>query len=185
MQVLFELSILLAQLLLLASLLIFIFHRTARRISAYTDVPFVATSKALLPKIADALDIRPTDIVYDLGCGDGRFMFYAAKRFPETHFIGIERNYLLVSYVIVKKFLLGIRNISVRRQNLFDADFHDATKIYIYMLPQFMQKLAPQFPHARVASRAFKISGKEHASVVTLLDYPGIWNEDKLYVYEL
>jgi hypothetical protein len=184
-RVLFQISILLAQLVLLAALFIFIFHRTARRISAYTDVPFVATSNKLLPKIADALEIQPDDVVYDLGCGDGRFMFYAAKRFPETRFIGIERNYLLVSYILVRKFLLGNKNISIRRQNLFNADFSDATKVYIYMLPEFMKKLSPQFPHARVASRAFKLSGKDPWSVVTLLDYPGIWNEDKLYIYEL
>lgn len=184
---LFEILILLAQLILIAALLIFIFHRTVKRISAYTDVPFVFTAKKLLPKIADALEIKPEDIVYDLGCGDGRFLFYAAKHYPETRFIGIERNYLLVAYIWIKKLLLRADNISIRRENLLTADFSDATKMYIYMLPEFLSRLRPHFPHGRLATRAFKIPhlDKEPVTEVRLLKNPGIWNEETLYVYEL
>src|SRR5882757_205857 len=84
------------QVALFCALVVYNLRGLAKSISAYYDVPYVPTPHELLPIIADALDIQPRDVVYDLGCGDGRLLFYCARRFPNARFVGVERNPLLV-----------------------------------------------------------------------------------------
>ena len=188
---LFEIAILVTQLLLLVGVLTYIAYSTARGLSGYMDVPYVATPRRLLPAIADALNIRPLDIVYDLGCGDGRLLFYCAQRFPQAQFIGIERNPLLVFFAQTKRATLGLKNISFLRENIFETDFSNATRIYAFLLPELMYKLfAPDTNkiisshRMRLVSRAFKVRGRESTKTIALPNVKNTCGEQELHVYE-
>src|SRR5438309_3752784 len=55
------------------------------------DVPYVPTSEAVVAGMLQAADVKKNDILYDLGCGDGRIVITAAQKFG-THGIGIDIN---------------------------------------------------------------------------------------------
>jgi SAM-dependent methyltransferase len=172
------------QVVLVCILLYFIFNFVARSMSAFTDVPFVPTDYGFLPRIAEALEIRPNDVVYDLGCGDGRLLFYCAKRNPQAKFIGLERNLLLIAYITIKKFMLQANNIEIRREDFFAADFSDATRIFVFLLPEVMTSLAPKLNAPRIVSRAFQIQEKKAVKEFILKEAPpGPWNTYTVYVY--
>jgi 16S rRNA A1518/A1519 N6-dimethyltransferase RsmA/KsgA/DIM1 with predicted DNA glycosylase/AP lyase activity len=152
--------------------------------SAFTDVPYVPTDYDFLPRIADALDIQRNDVVYDLGCGDGRLLFYCAKRNPQARFIGIERNPLLVAFISVKKFILRTKNVEIRRKNFLEADFSDATRIFVFLLPEVMRDIAPRLVAPRTVSRAFEIPQRYASREFILKDAPpGPGNTYTVYVY--
>ena len=192
-----ELTIFVLQIILLLGTLAYIVHGIARGISGYMDVPYVATPLRLLPKISETLKIRSDSIVYDLGCGDGRLLFYCAKHFPSAKFVGIERNMLLVLFARIRQRILGLKNISFRRENIFNANFSDATIIYAFLLTAVMDRLfaddsthraAPaannSLHHIRLVSRAFKISGRTPIETIELQGVINICGEHQLHVYE-
>jgi len=180
-----EITILIVQVLVILAAVPWILSRLARRISAYTDAPLIVTQYKTLGMIFEALAIQPGDVVYELGCGDGRFLFYCAKRCPEAHYVGIESNFLLVWYIRAKKFCLRAHNVSVRQSDIAEEDFSQATKIYFYLLPEFIQKISDKFPHARTVSRAYPIPGRNPVSTLAPSKDPGTWNEQRWYLYEL
>jgi SAM-dependent methyltransferase len=162
----------------------FIFQFAARSMSAFTDVPYVPTDYDFLPRIADALEIQPNDVVYDLGCGDARLLFYCAKRNPHAKFIGIERNPLLTAYASIKKFILRVDNVEIRRKDFFEADFSDATRMFVFLLPEVMRDIAPQLVAPRIVSRAFEIPRRRASREFILKDAPpGPGNTYTVYVY--
>lgn len=188
-----EIGILILQILLVLMGLCYILYSVARGISGYLDVPFVATPHRALPQIADALAIGPKDVVYDLGCGDGRLLFYCALRNPDAQFVGIERNALLVTYAKAKQWMLDVPNISFRREDILDTDLYDATRVYTFLLPELMTRLfskehnaAPRCTlGARVVSRAFAISDFAPLEMVELPNSNNTFGENRLYIYAL
>jgi SAM-dependent methyltransferase len=179
-----EILIFIFQAALICALLIFIYQFVARALSSFTDVPFVPTDYAFLPPIADALDIGQHDVVYDLGCGDGRLLFYCAKHYPEARFVGVERNPVLILYARIKKFLFRAKNVEIRRENIFDTDLTDATRIYVFLLPEVMNDIAPKLHAPRIVSRAFEIPGRTPEREFILREEPpGPWNTFTVYVY--
>ncbi|MBV9159430.1 MAG: class I SAM-dependent methyltransferase [Candidatus Kaiserbacteria bacterium] len=156
---------------------------------AITDVPFVRTNRRSFAKITEALDIRSGDIVYELGSGDGRFLLWAARRFPEARFIGIELNPALVRYAAWRARRTGNpSNIEYRCADLFETDLRDATKIYSYLLTPIMNKLLPklevELKNVRLASCAFQFQDKKPMRTVRLSEKRGYHGEETLYVYE-
>jgi SAM-dependent methyltransferase len=185
---LIEIILFITQSLLLGALLVYIGLGVTWCISGFMDVPFVPTPKRLLPIIANALEIRAGDVVYDLGCGDGRLLFYCAHHFPNARFVGIERNPILTTYAKIKRHILGVENLTFRRANVFATDFSDATRAYTFLLTPLMNKLFPpgytRAKPMRLVSRAFKISGKESIETITLPNVVDICGDHLLHVYE-
>jgi len=56
--------------------------------------PFVPIPKAVLKGILETFDIHPGDVVYDLGCGDGRVLKALAKQCPEARFVGVDKGFI-------------------------------------------------------------------------------------------
>ena len=169
---------------LLILLFMLLFVLLAQAISTHFDVPLVPTPYSILPALAEAFLIRDSDVVYDLGCGDGRVLFYCARHFPTATFIGIEQNPLLVWFIRVKSKLLRMQNISCRQENIFSADLSDATRIYTFLLPGIMNKIffpGIALPHTRLISRGFPILNR--TPLQTIL-FPDKLLNRPLYVYE-
>ncbi len=172
------------QAVMLCVLFYFIYHFVVRSVSSFTDVPYVPTDYGFLPTIAEALEIRPGDVVFDLGCGDGRLLFYCAKKYSTARFIGVERNIILVWYARIKKYLFRAENIQIRHENIFKTDLSGATKIYVFLLPEVMRDIAPKLYAPYVVSRAFEIPGRTATREFILKDEPeGPWNTFTVYIY--
>ena len=106
--------------------------------------------------------VQPGDIVYDLGCGDGRVVITAAKEFGARGVgIDIDSDRIKQSRKNARK--AGVEHrVSFRREDLFEADIADATVVTLYLLQTLNYKLRPKLlrelkPGTRIVSYTFDI----------------------------
>ncbi len=114
--------------------------------------------------------VKKTDIVYDLGSGDGRIVIAAAQKYG-AQAVGVELDPGLVklSRRSVEKLKLGDR-VRIEHKDLFKVDLGQVDVVTLYLLPRLNLKLVPQLKKlkkgARVVSHAFPIPGFEPDRVV-------------------
>ncbi len=180
--------LILAQVLLIAWILAFIV-RMVRLIRANgLDVPYVPTARRHFEPIRKALAIRDTDVVYDLGCGSGRFLLHCAHHHKKATFVGIERNTLLFLQARIRHRCAGSPpNITFRRADFYTIDLTPATRIYTYLFPRIMKKLFADtsLPGVRLVSRAFPVPSRTPLMITKFGEVPGSHNQHLLYTYEL
>ena len=128
--------------------------------TADADVPYVATSEDVVTRMLEIAEVKPGDVVYDLGSGDGRIVITAAQRYGARG-IGIEIDPYRVYQARENAERAGVLDrVTFREQDLFEADFSDATVVTLYLLPQINEKLRPLLfeqldPGTRVVSHNF------------------------------
>lgn len=118
--------------------------------------PFVPTPKKTVEDMIKLANLQPGERVYDLGCGDGRFLIAAAEK--GAHAVGYELS--LPTYLLARFRTMGRRNIEVRFGDFWTKDFGDADVIVCYLLSgkmsDFQQKIWPRLkPGTRVVSHSF------------------------------
>jgi SAM-dependent methyltransferase len=126
--------------------------------------PWVPTSMGVVHKMLKLAEVGPDDIVYDLGCGDGRTVITAAWRYG-ARAVGIEIDplrYLWCQFAIT---LLGLRRrVKILYGNFFKHDLSEATVITCYLLPETNSDLEEKLKRelrfgARVVSNTFTFPG--------------------------
>ncbi len=131
--------------------------------------PYVPSPINVVRKMLALADAGPGDIVYDLGCGDGRILFTAVEEFDVEQAVGYDLNQHMVDTVERKAKDKGLDDrIWVYNQNFFEAEFREATIITLYLTTSGNAKLMPKFEHelksgARVVSHDFPVHGWETA----------------------
>ncbi|MBL8266512.1 SAM-dependent methyltransferase [Steroidobacter sp.] len=129
------------------------------------DVWYVATPHEVVDRMIDEAKIRPTDIVYDLGCGDGRMVIAAAKKFG-TIGVGIDMDPARIKEARANAKAAGVdKLVTFRVADMFEADLREASVVLLYLLPELNRRLKPKFfaelrPGARVVSHDFDM-GKD------------------------
>jgi SAM-dependent methyltransferase len=124
------------------------------------DVPYVPTTEEAVQAMLKLADVKKTDVVYDLGCGDGRIVVAAAKDFG-AHAVGIDINPVRIAEAKENAKKAGVENLVRFEENdLFEADFHAATVVTLFLLPSVNLKLRPKLleqlkPGTRVVSNTF------------------------------
>jgi len=130
--------------------------------TADADVPYVATSEGVVTRMLEIAEVKPGDVVYDLGSGDGRIVITAAQRYGARG-VGIEIDPYRVYQARENAERAGVLDrVTFREQDLFEADFSDATVVTLYLLPEIIEKLRPLLfeqldPGTRVVSHNFGI----------------------------
>lgn len=124
------------------------------------DVPFVQTDRPTIQKMLELANVDSTDVVYDLGSGDGRIPIMAAKKHGARG-VGIEIRPDLVKKARGNAKEAGVRSlVEFRRGDLFQADISAATVVTLYLLPEVNMKLRPKLfeelsPGTKVVSHDF------------------------------
>jgi tRNA G46 methylase TrmB len=131
---------------LLLIILFFLLRSLVVAITMLTEVPFLPSNK-LYKQAIEYLDIQVGDKVVDLGCGDGRVLIYASKKYPNSQFVGIDRNPLLIIYAKFIKLILNRRNLQFQCINIHDFDISKFDKIYIYLLPKIVDQIIEEKKH--------------------------------------
>lgn len=128
--------------------------------------PWVRTRKRLRNFIAEKVDFKDGDVVYDLGSGDGAVLFSIADRHPGVRSIGYEIALLPFAIGLVTKALGGrkYRNVSIRCRDFFGVDLRDADGVFIFLLeesyPKIVKKLAKELrDDAQVVVAAWPFPG--------------------------
>ncbi len=123
------------------------------------DVIWVPTPQALVERMLQIANVKPTDFVVDLGSGDGRTVITAAKKFG-ARALGLEYNPDMVALSRRNAEKEGVSDRAQFKQaDIFATDFSDATVVTMYLLPTLNLKLRPTLlnmkPGTRIVSHAF------------------------------
>jgi SAM-dependent methyltransferase len=118
------------------------------------DVPYVPTPQDVVDRMLAVAKVGKDDVVYDLGCGDGRIVVTAASRFGARG-VGIDINPERIAEARTNAKKAGVaQRVDLRVANLFDTDLSPATVVTLYLLPNINVKLRPQlWRQLRVGSR--------------------------------
>jgi cyclopropane fatty-acyl-phospholipid synthase-like methyltransferase len=124
------------------------------------DVPFVPTPEAVVAKMLEVAKVGPKDVVYDLGSGDGRIVIAAARKHGARG-VGIDIDPQRVKEARANAKKAGVSNkVEFRQEDLFKADFSEATVVTMYLLTGVNLQLRPKLlkelkPGTRIVSHAF------------------------------
>jgi tRNA G37 N-methylase Trm5 len=137
------------------------------------DIGFIATPDPIVDRMLELAEVRPDDVVYDLGCGDGRIVITAAKKYG-VKAVGIEIDPKLVDLAKENARAAGVKHlVTIRQGDIFEEDFSDATVVMMYLFPDLNVRLMPKLRQlregARIVSHSFGMKGARPERVVTLL----------------
>jgi SAM-dependent methyltransferase len=124
------------------------------------DVPYVPTTPEAVEAMLKLGQVKKTDLLYDLGCGDGRIVIAAAKNFGARG-VGIDIDPQRIKEARENAKRAGVEDL-VRFElgDLFEANFAEATVVTLFLLPRINLKLKPKLleqlkPGTRVVSNTF------------------------------
>lgn len=126
--------------------------------------PFVQTPLEVARKMLDLSEVKAGEILYDLGCGDGRVVILAAKEIGAIA-TGIELREDLVERARTEIKRLNLENkAKVIQGNFFDFNISDADVVTLYLTSSANERLRPKLeaelkPGSRVVSHDFKVPG--------------------------
>jgi len=124
------------------------------------DVPYVPSPGSIVNGMLKLADVHKGDVVYDLGCGDGRIVIAAAKDFGARG-VGVDLNPDRIKEANENARKAGVTGlVSFREGDLFNATMDDATVVTLYLLPSVNLRLKPKLLRdlkagTRVVSHSF------------------------------
>jgi SAM-dependent methyltransferase len=139
------------------------------------DVPFVPTTEQAVRAMLKLADVQKADIVYDLGCGDGRIVIAAARDFGARG-VGIDIDPQRVAEAKENAHKAGVEaRVRIEEGDLFEADIHEATVVTLFLLSNVNEKLRPKLlrelkPGTRIVSNTFQMGDWKPEKTVTLDD---------------
>ncbi len=151
------------------------------------DVVFVPTPQQVVDKMLELAQVKKDDLVYDLGCGDGRIVVTAAKKFG-CRAIGYD-----ISPKRVKESLENVKKnnvgdlVRIEQQDIFTLDLSKANVITLYLLPSLNVKLIPQLdklkPGSRIVSHDFDMKGVKPDKTVIIPDEEDDYGDHTIYLW--
>lgn len=130
------------------------------------DVPYVPTSPEVVAAMLELAEVNENDVVYDLGCGDGRIVITAAKKYGASG-KGIDIDPERISEATANAREAGVEEkVKFEQADLFESDFSEASVVTLYLLSTVNMKLRPILlkqlkPGTRIVSHAFDMGDWE------------------------
>ena len=128
----------------------------------HPDVIYVPTPHEVVDDMLRLANVGKNDILYDLGSGDGRIPIAAAKKFG-IKAVGIDIDPERIKEATANAKKAGVSHlVTFRQEDLFKADFREATVVTLYLLPDLNVKLRPRLwdelkPGTRIVSHQFEM----------------------------
>ncbi|MGD0497443.1 MAG: methyltransferase domain-containing protein [Bryobacteraceae bacterium] len=149
--------------------------------------PYIPTPQILVDAMLDYAQVKPSDVVYDLGSGDGRIVITAARKFGARG-VGVELNQTLVLEAQRRVQELGLADrVTIVQGNALSADVSPATVVTLYLLTSSNERLRPNLekylrPGARVVSNDYPITGWKPSKLKMVRTGSA---EHRIYVYQI
>jgi len=128
--------------------------------SRIPDVHYEPTPQLIVEELLKMAGVNRNDVVYDLGCGDGRFVITAAKKYGARG-VGIDIDPERIKESNQNARIAGVLDkVKFIEGDLFETDFREATVVALYLLPDLNMQLRPKLlqdlkPGSRVVSYEF------------------------------
>lgn len=125
------------------------------------DVPYVPTPQEVVERMLSIAGVNSRDVLYDLGCGDGRVVVTAAKEHRVRKAVGFDIDPQRIQESIENARKAGVGGqVTFHQKNLFDVDYREATVMTLYLLPSVNLQLRPRLladlrPGSRIVSHDF------------------------------
>ena len=132
----------------------------AQEIEEHLDVPYVSTKPEVVDAMLKIANVNKDDLIYDLGCGDGRIVIMAAKEYGAKG-VGVDIDPLRIKEANENAIKEGVTDhVTFIEQDLFEVDFSKASVVTLYLLPYVNLKLRPLLleklkPGTRIVSNEF------------------------------
>ena len=128
------------------------------------DIFYLPTPQPVVEAMLVMANVTANDVIYDLGSGDGRIPITAAKKYGARG-VGIDIDPERIKEANANAAKEGVTDkVKFRNEDLYEADFSDATVITLYLLPALNQKLAPKLKTlkkgTRIVSHAFDMGSE-------------------------
>ena len=149
--------------------------------------PFVPTPQDVVDRMLELAEVSENDVVYDLGCGDGRIVIRAAERYGARG-VGIDIDPQRVAESRANAERAGVSHlVEFIQQDALQVDVSDATVVTLYLLSSSNIKIRPILtsqlaPGARIVSHAFSMGNWEADQVERFTDTRG--NTRTLYLWK-
>jgi precorrin-6B methylase 2 len=127
------------------------------------DVIFVPTPQEVVDAMLKMANVQKTDIVYDLGSGDGRIPITAVQKYGVTKAIGIDIDPQRIKEATENAQKANVtKQVQFLNQDLFTTNISEATVVTLYLLDSLNEKLRPKLwaelkPGTRIVSHAFRM----------------------------
>ncbi|KYH40804.1 MAG: RNA methyltransferase [Candidatus Bathyarchaeota archaeon B26-1] len=152
--------------------------------------PFVASPIPVVKRMLTLAELKPNEILYDLGAGDGRTLIIAAQEFG-ARAVGIELREDLVKQAVQKVRELGLQDrVKIIQGNLFDVNINQADVVYLYLTTSANEKVRPKLEAelkkgARVVSHDYEITKWKAVKVERFCENPKLgYPSHTLYLYK-
>jgi precorrin-6B methylase 2 len=151
------------------------------------DVIYVPTPQVVVDKMLELAEIKKADVVYDLGCGDGRIVVTAAKKYGcKAVGFDIDPKRIEESKENVKKNKVESL-VDIRQEDIFKLDLTKANVITLYLLPTLNVRLIPQLeklkPGSRIVSHDFEMEGVKPDKEISVMAEDDIFGEREHKIY--
>lgn len=134
------------------------------------------------------MELNNKSILYDLGCGDGRVLFAAAKRNPNISCIGIEIAPFPFLFAKIKRVFNSLENVHILYGDFLKTNLYSASHVFLYLFPKALDSLLPKFEKelkvgSKVVSIDFRFSTRKPNKILEIKLKK--WQKNKkLYIYE-
>lgn len=139
------------------------------------DVPYLPTTEEAVRAMLKLAEVKSSDVVYDLGCGDGRIVVAAAQAFGARG-IGIDIDPERIAEAKANAKKAGVEKlVRFEEADLFQADIHEASVVTLFLLSSVNLKLRPKLladlkPGTRIVSNTFDMGDWQPAKELDLGD---------------
>lgn len=139
------------------------------------DVPYVPTPQAVVDRMLSLAQVGKNDVLFDLGCGDGRIVVTAASQFGARG-TGIDIDPERIAEARENARKAGVeKQVQFKQANLFETDLSKASVVSLYLLPTINVKLRPRLWQqlkvgSRVVSHAFDMGNEWPAEKTATVD---------------
>jgi len=139
------------------------------------DVPYVPTPQAVVDRMLSLAQVGKNDVLFDLGCGDGRIVVTAASQFGARG-TGIDIDPERIAEARENARKAGVeKQVQFKQANLFETDLSKASVVSLYLLPTINVKLRPRLWQqlkvgSRVVSHAFDMGNEWPADKTATVD---------------
>ncbi len=143
----------------------------------FKAAPFVPTSRKNVKKMIELANLKKTDILCDLGSGDGRIIFFAAK--SGARCVGVEINPILYYISKLKSKIKRVKNVEIVRKDLWKIDLSEFDVLTLFFIAPKMDKLMKKIKKEmksgnRIVSYGFQFPNWQYTK-----------KDGKVYLYEI